>query len=1159
MHRFSSCLYALLIVLLGVLLAFRSGFAAAPRQDTLQVSTAGVFALPVLLPVSTGATKLHTHIVDLAITPAGDGNLQLDLQATYAFRNEGSEDTTVEFTYPAAGNASVVIYVDDTPLLLTSGDDGGLVGTVVVPAESTADVLLVGSWRIPDQGLIKLLYPTDLLKQWPGSVSLRFDLRPDPSIPPESWLRVEPEGWAYAPPEIADSAAIEWLYDGNPPDALLFQAFSPAQWSQVVQAEAAVRGDAPPDAAIGLGKLYRQLAADAAAGGDAAASERFYAQALAAFETGIRKASAVGASATQTAPLHAGLAELYRSRVVDAAGATNVAYAELMVKEAGLALQGLMADDGVLRPELERWRAEGLRLLLTDARRRGDVDNALAIIDRLGAADVGASNAEFLASERRALVIQQALELMVRGDRAGAEALAGEVINDATLQAPADLQPLFLRWAIDAAVNGDGIDLRVRAYLNPQRAEAGRDAFTVIMDNWRSAGRVDQFNVELSAVQDAGAANPFLELVLRIPKGETGVPMGELLPTSADWALLRQLLVQLGPRLENSSQGLYQQVQMSQPIDLRPAGVQWETAAQRLEQQADALEAEAQATGAGVDATMASSLQLRVRAANLRQTSENWRTLGRDSVVRISLSTSGSVGNAARTWLITVNSAPQMLDVIVEALSPGRVAILFGSIFSGARGARQSVMETSVTQYSLSESKNAALEDGAGGVRYRPFQYRDSVYFQDGQWLTALFGFILYLLLAIALDAAGHVQSLAIVIPVTAAAFLLGVLMSFSRFDGFFALSYSMFVGLACILYLMAGIAPAEGIAPFLDGGIGELQARVYYILLRLLDWVDAALSGSPSADNYVFIFEICFLMWWLAYLGAWSIFRHGYTWRAVVPAGVVLLINTYYAPKSTVALLGAFIIVALVLLIRTNLADQQLRWRAQHVYFNQDITWDFLRNGVLFSVLVVLAAWLLPGLGRNPQMREFLEPVNDRWESTAQSVQRLYQGLNQQERQAPANFGNSLALGGERNVGDSPVFEVSANKARYWRAVTFDTYDGLQWFNTANEETSYGAGEIIPVASWRAREAISQTVSILAPVGDVLFGAPDVAQSDIRMKATIRTQAGASPIAAANPQEGSPAVEFAVAGAPRSRPWRSLHLHQRRHRSDCAGCCYSG
>src|SRR5690606_398630 len=173
--------------------------------------------------------------------------------------------------------------------------------------------------------------------------------------------------------------------------------------------------------------------------------------------------------------------------------------------------------------------------------------------------------------------------------------------------------------------------------------------------------------------------------------------------------------------------------------------------------------------------------------------------------------------------------------------------------------------------------------------------------------------------------AAGYVASMALLVPVTLGALFLGMLMSYSRFDGFFALSHSMFTGLAWILYLMSGLVSADEITPFMENGIPEVQAKAYFVLLRWLNWIDAALNNVASNDNYIFIFEMCFLIWWLTYLGVWSIFRYGYTWRAVIPAGIVLLINTYYAPHSILGFLVVFCLVAMRLFVRTNLAEQQL------------------------------------------------------------------------------------------------------------------------------------------------------------------------------------------------------------------------------------------
>jgi transglutaminase-like putative cysteine protease len=407
--------------------------------------------------------------------------------------------------------------------------------------------------------------------------------------------------------------------------------------------------------------------------------------------------------------------------------------------------------------------------------------------------------------------------------------------------------------------------------------------------------------------------------------------------------------------------------------------------------------------------------------------------------------------------------------------------------------------------------------------------YRNNFYFQDGALLVGILTGLLYLIVAISLDAAGHVPSMALLIPVTLGATALGLLMSFSRFDGFFALSHSMFTGLAWILFLMTTLVSEREIESFLDFGIPPLQAKVYFVLWKLLNWVDAAISSSASNDNYVFIFEVSFLLWWLTYLGVWAIFRYGYTWRAIIPAGVVLLINTYYAPQPVVGFLGVFCLLALLFLIRTNLAEQQLRWREQQIYFNQDIALDFLRNGFFYSILVLTLAWLAPSLGRNPLVRELMSPINELYEEVNQEVSQLYQGTAKQQRATAPTFGKSLSLGGERTVENMPVFTVSTPAGRYWRAVAFDTFDGRQWSNTLESEVSFTASETVPVPSWELRTPITQTITLLAPMGGVIVGAPDIRQVSVDVDATGQPSPAAAITAVTTDYSQAPPTGFEV------------------------------
>jgi len=373
------------------------------------------------------------------------------------------------------------------------------------------------------------------------------------------------------------------------------------------------------------------------------------------------------------------------------------------------------------------------------------------------------------------------------------------------------------------------------------------------------------------------------------------------------------------------------------------------------------------------------------------------------------------------------------------------------------------------------------------------------VFFQEGRRLTFILFGLLYLILAISLDAAGWVSDMGLLTPVVLVALVLGALMAHSRFDGFFMFSHSLTTGLAWVFYLMTRTVGHERrVAVFLNHGVPELQARAYFLLERWLEWTQAALGNNASNDNYIFVLEISFLVWWLAYLGAWTVFRHGYVWRGVAMAAVALLVNTYYAPNPVTGFLVVFCVVALLLLAWTNLVTNRQRWRTFRITFSQDISFDFMRTGVVYTLAIITFAFVAPNLGQNARFHQILAPINQRWEAGAQAFNRLYEGLNRQQRLVATGFTRTLSLGGARNVTDRPVFQVEAATGRYWRAVTFDTFTGRKWTNSAEIEETFDTNEPIPTIAWSLRRPLTQTVTLLASTGGVVMAAPDVLQTSL-------------------------------------------------------------
>jgi len=662
---------AVRIGLVGVLVVLSLGLFSIPVQATMPAqmdARQAIVSFPVLTSTRTTSASLHTHIVSIVIDTDATGAPVVRFQAAYDIRNEGAEAIEVQLRLLRSAEFYTMLSVDDVPLTLQPGETGDSLATVWVPANGRVDVTLAASRELGSTSVLVFSYPLAEVRAWSGQHSTRVDLQPGSVLGTDGWLQVEPAGWHYSN-GAGENTELQWLFEGSLPDAIEFHALHPITWLEIQQLEA-MSVDSPAGYAA-LGQRYGEVEKVARTLGLTAAADLFWGQAVAAYTEGVQAAALSGAPPQETASLHAGLAMLYRSRVAGVDGSTDPAYAELMVVEAAQAMPGIMVDDP-LRTELERWQQEGLRLMLADLRRRGDIPAALALIERLQALPAGAASAAFLAQESDALVVQQAVYLVEQGDRVTALRLAGDMINAPELQPLPEYRSLFMHWTIATTIADSGIVIDAAVLAAPDRAAEAEAALSELMQNWQDSPQKATSRVSVNR-RETPAGETAFSFQLALPAGANGVELAQRTPARSDWSLLRSLLGQLGPQVTLSSNGIWQELQIAQPIDLRAAGNAWQAISMDLERQADSLEASATQTTSGSMATLEASQRARVQAANYRYAAEEWRTLARDSQVVIALSTPGALNDAARAWQMTVDSPPQMLDVRIETVSTVRV------------------------------------------------------------------------------------------------------------------------------------------------------------------------------------------------------------------------------------------------------------------------------------------------------------------------------------------------------------------------------------------------------------------------------------------------------------------------------------------------------
>lgn len=685
-----------LLFLLGMLPIAQPAQASDLGAPAAQV-VAGASPQRYLLPLdpATSNVALETHIANLRVVDDANGPYVV-VDATYRLRNPADTAVNLPLRIFAGGDPSLEpiqglsLTQGDQPMVLSVNPDGFVVSDVNIEAEGRVTLNLRYQTPLGSGGLAILRYAPSILNQWTGNVSLRVEMVVPESIPPESWVQTTPDEWEYD--FIADGTVngLRWLYDFTIPETpFRLQFISPTTWNRLRALEGSIGVNSAAGEFLQLGNLYADLMRLA---NNSEVRERFYAQAVAAYTGGLSSAAFALASAQEKAALYIGLGDLYRRRLIEANAAEQTVYAELLVDAADKALTQLPPDHA-RRTELAQWQADGLQILLNQARTQRDWPRALQLLDRLEQLPGSPVSPDRIAEERSTILVQQALVLMEQGNREAALAVAGDQISAAELTPPVEAATLFTGWHVTVTVEMVGSEQVMRlittGLTTPDRWDEARTALNQVVELWRQgtsttgAAATADYDFAVVDVPATPTTPPGVQLTIDFPPAANGFLLARLLPPRADYALLQSLLTQLAPTAQRENGLIWQQIIMRQPIDLAPAVNQWEAIAVGLEEQAAAFDSQSSAiTNANTDANAddaAAALQARVQAVNYRTAAAAWRRLARQSRLHFSFAVDDPLyarlhGEApSRAWYITAESPSQSFVYQVQVLNLSRL------------------------------------------------------------------------------------------------------------------------------------------------------------------------------------------------------------------------------------------------------------------------------------------------------------------------------------------------------------------------------------------------------------------------------------------------------------------------------------------------------
>ncbi len=348
-----------------------------------------------------------------------------------------------------------------------------------------------------------------------------------------------------------------------------------------------------------------------------------------------------------------------------------------------------------------------------------------------------------------------------------------------------------------------------------------------------------------------------------------------------------------------------------------------------------------------------------------------------------------------------------------------------------------------------------------------------------------------------AVGASGWTRGLNIILFVGLGSILMGMMLARSILIGFLAHVFSLIIGIGWSFWVTTRLLPAHY----------TWIERWENLAIRLNSWYNTALQGGTSYDNLMFILQMSVIVWCMGYLTVWFVFRTGRVWQAIVPSGVVLTMNLYYAPNDITFWFLVYLLLSLILVIRFNTVVQEANWRAEGIFYRPDVGFDLLRDGVIFSALIIGVAWLTPPVV-DAKTFGVLDNFQGRWQDVQSNWNRLYADLNyRNETAAVGVFGQSFALGGPRYLTDQPVMDVQVDGVgRYWRATIYDEYNGIGWRSTHRDSASVAEDATPSLPQYLNRQAITQTYTLYRGGSTVLYAMGSLVDFDRTARITFNT-----------------------------------------------------
>lgn len=338
-------------------------------------------------------------------------------------------------------------------------------------------------------------------------------------------------------------------------------------------------------------------------------------------------------------------------------------------------------------------------------------------------------------------------------------------------------------------------------------------------------------------------------------------------------------------------------------------------------------------------------------------------------------------------------------------------------------------------------------------------------------------------------------------------------------------------VAAALILPLIVGsiLVPGGG------NSVVWFQATAGSVVDAYLDLTYRGLVYTTQIGHFLLVLGI--LCWATGQFAAYAVFHHRRPASAVVLVGAGLVANMALTIRDQLPYLIVCSLAGLFLLIRSHAYDERALWARHRIGDTRALGGRYLRAGTLFVAGSVTAALLLTAGASSAPLAGLWNGADQRLIAAGRELQRVFRAGGPGTRVQSVDFGASAPITGSWTTDSTPVLRIKVpdDGRYYWRAVTYDHFDGRSWSWTAAQAATVAARAVVLAGTaddpraLKARREVTFEVTELGLDPQAVF-APD-APLAVNVGTSVTTIAapaaadGSATQASANPSSNDAAV----------------------------------